>query len=149
MDLHVELARLADAYLLFLVTRDDSVVKAHLCVDFVRRRNTTQQIKLIQKLPQFVSYGIGPEAHLWEEYGVLDDDDGEVCITPFQFNVSYRNPGNPLETEFMRITIHKLIREDGVWKIGAIISPEEEKILLRLIATQQSDLSSGQLQSFV
>lgn len=149
MEQHAELTQLAEAYLLFLVTRDEVMVKSFLSIDFVRRRNTVQQLKLIQKLPHLVSYGLAPEVHLWAEYCLQDDDGGETSITPFQFNVSYRNPNNPLETEFMRITIHKLLMEDGMWKIDAIISPEEEKILLRLIASQQSDSSAGQLQSFV
>lgn len=137
-----ELGSLAEAYLTFLITRGDACLKTYLCLDFVRRRDTTEQLRLIQRLPHFKSYGIGPESHLWTNYPV-ERENGEDTISPFQFDVSYRNPNNPLETEFMRITINRLVRENGKWKIDSIITAEEMGILLNLIERSEARLGKA------
>ena len=136
------LTKLAEDYLVFLVSRDESVLKPHLCLDFPRRLNVTQQLKLIKQLPHFKGYGISPEAQLWEDYAVTIEN-GETLLSPFQFNINYKNPYNPLETELIRITLHKLVLEDGVWKIAAIVSDDEVIVLCNLSTARdgQSDTS--------
>lgn len=150
MDSQGSLTELAESYLLFLLSRDAGMLRSHLCLDFVRRRNVTQQLRLIGQLPQFKGYGISPEAQLWEDY-VVQEECGEAVITPFQFDICYKNPNNPLETEFIRITINRLILENGEWKIASIISGDEMRILTGLINQRNSEgrPSEEDLQSFI
>lgn len=144
------LTKLAESYLFFLIGRDAAVLRHHLCLDFVKRRDVTHQLRLIGQLPQFKGYGISPEAQLWEDY-VVQEECGEAVITPFQFDICYKNPNNPLETEFVRITINRLILENGEWKIASIISGDEMRILTGLINQRNSEgrPSEEDMQSFI
>lgn len=150
MDSRESLTKLAESYLLFLLSRDGGMLRAHLCLDFVKRRDVTQQLRLIGQLPHFKGYGISPETHLWKDY-VVQDDEGEEIITPFQFDIHYKNPNNPLETECIRVTINRLVKENNEWKIASIISQDEVQILTGLIKQHNpaGQPSEADLQSFI
>ena len=134
-----QLLAIAKGYLNFLLTRESQFIKSFLSLDFVERQKATEQLKLIQKLPK-LNYGLNPEAHLWEEYVVTDEENGNKIIEPFQFDIYYKNLMNPLETELMTVTLNSVIFEDRQWRIGSLISDDEERVLKNYIK-QISDTS--------
>lgn len=125
------LQKLATDYLRFLLSRHIEDIKSHLSLDFVKRRDAVKQLKLIRQLP-LLRYGINPEIQLWDDYHVTCEDH-EKWLTPFQFHVITKNIHNPLECDVITMTIHKLVFEDGVWKIASIITEEELPILANFI----------------
>lgn len=123
------LKRLAEAYLIFLITRDEIGLKGFLSLDFATRLKVTRQLKLIKSLPTSLDYGAGPEAHLWDEY-VTEEQEGRLVISPLQFDVSYRNVMNPLLTETMTVTVNAVVLEDNLWKIASVLSEPDHKLLI-------------------
>lgn len=124
-----QLSRLSEAYLRFLISRDESILKSFLSLDFQTRLKVSQQLKLIKTLPMALNYGISPEAHLWADY--VTEQSGEIVfLSPFQFDVSYRNLMNPLLGETMTVTVHSLVLEKGVWKIASVLSDPDHDLLL-------------------
>jgi hypothetical protein len=124
-----QLKRLAEAYLVFLITRDESGLRSFLSLDFMTRLRVTRQLRLIKSLQTVLDYGAGPEVHLWDEY-VVDEEDGRVVISPLQFDVSYRNVTNPLLTETMTVTVNAVVLEDGLWKIASVLSEPDHNLLV-------------------
>lgn len=124
-----QLSRLSEAYLRFLILRDEGVLRSFLSLDFQTRLKVSQQLRLIKTLPMGLSYGISPEAHLWEDY-VVEQNEGVLLLSPFQFDVSYRNLMNPLLGETMTVTIHALVFEKNDWKIASVLSEPDHNLLL-------------------
>lgn len=129
------LLTLAQDYLIFLLAREEEVMKKHLSLDFVKRRRVTHQLKLIKKLPH-LRYGLSPEVQLWEDYP-LQKEGKDFFIAPFQFHILCKNSNNPLQIEIMTVTLHKLILEKKVWKIAAVISEPEENLLEKISASAE------------
>jgi hypothetical protein len=128
-----QLNSLSESYLKFLIERNDQELKNFLSMDFAVRLKVTQQLKLIKTLPTALNYGINPEAHLWDEY-VTSTLDDIVMISPFQFDVSFRNINNPLISETMTVTIHALLLENGEWKIASLLSDDDHNLLINYAA---------------
>ena len=125
------LDKLANAYVKFIVHRDELIIKSFLSLDFVLRRKVTDHIKLIHNLPRLL-YGVGIEAHLFEDYKI-ETVDGQLRINPFQFDVCYSPHTDLFSIEKITITINGVFLEDNQWKIGSIISDDERVILLNVI----------------
>lgn len=128
-----QLKRFSEAYLKFLILRDEAGLKPFLSLDFQRRLRVSQQLRLIKTLPTALNYGISPEAHLWEDY-VIEQNEGALYLSPFQFDVSYRNLMNPLLGETMTVTVHSLVFENNDWKIASVLSEPDHALLLHYSA---------------
>lgn len=123
------LKRLVEAYLVFLITRDESVLKPFLSMDFVRRLNVSRQLKFIKTLPSLLDYGLTPEAHLWDEY-LTQNTGGLTRVSPLQFDVCYRNVMNPLQNETMTVTLNSVTLENGEWKIDSVLCEADYNMLI-------------------
>lgn len=133
MEKRESLKRLAETYLTFLIRRDLAVLRPFLSLDFVARQRAVTQLKMIRTLPPTLNYGIAPEAHLWREYVTADGEGGRE-ISPFQFDVSFRDAMNPLKTETMVVTVHKLRLENERWRVAAVLGDADEALLRRYAA---------------
>ena len=132
MAIHVEsLQNLSQKYLRFLIDRDISLLNGFLSLNFLKRKRATNQLKLILKLPQLI-YGFAPEAHIFTDY-VVSNDNSDLVISPFQFDVFYTHHTNVMEFEKTTITINKLILENKNWKIDSILNATDESLLANLI----------------
>lgn len=129
MVLKEHLKRLADAYLAFLITRDESGLKPFLSTDFMRRLNVSRQLKFIKTLPSLLDYGLMPETHLWDEY-LTQSLGGFVKISPLQFDVCYRNAMNPVQNETMTVTLNGVALENGEWKIDSVLCEADYNLLV-------------------
>lgn len=123
------LKRLVEAYLAFLITRDEAGLKPFLSTDFVRRLNVSRQLKFIKTLPSLLDYGLMPEAHLWDEY-LTKTVGGQARISPLQFDVCYRNAMNPLQSETMTVTLNAVVVENGEWKIDSVLCDADYNMLV-------------------
>lgn len=123
------LKQLVDAYLVFLITREEAGLKPFLSTDFVRRLNVSRQLKFIKTLPSLLDYGLTPEAHLWDEY-LAQEAGGGLRVSPLQFDVCYRNSMNPLQNETMTVTINAVILENGEWKIDSVLCEADYNMLV-------------------
>lgn len=126
-----QLKILAQAYLKYLIQRDESIIKAHLSLNFLTRQRATEQLRLIAGLPGLLN-GIDFEIHLFSDY-TTQNTSNLMEITPFQFEVSYTPITNLVDIEKITITLHKVIFENNQWKISSIISDDEEILLKNVI----------------
>lgn len=126
-----QLEELAKTYVHFLANNDTSHLKKYLSLDFVTRQKTMEHLKLIGDLPRFV-YGFGMEIHLFEEYATQDID-GDLIISPFQFDLMYSQQMNLTELEKATLTIHAVRLKDSQWRIEAIVSNAERDLLVGMI----------------
>lgn len=126
------LQKLAQSYLYFLMWQEENEIQKFLSLDFLRRLNVTNQIRLIKRLPRFL-YGFGLEACLQEKYA-LTQTGGEIFISPFQFDISKSlHVINFIESEKTTITLHSVVLEDRQWKFDAIVTPADVRVLQNLV----------------
>lgn len=130
------LKSLSDAYLKFLIHRDESVIKPFLSLNFLTRQKAFTQLRLIKNLPSIINYGFGPEASLWQDY-VLTKENNVTSLSPFQFEVHYRNGMNPLIAETMTITIQTLFLENQRWVIESVISEADHHLLINYLSDKK------------
>lgn len=126
-----KLEELARTYVNFLASSDPTLLRKYLSLDFVTRQRAMDHIKLIANLPRF-TYGFGMEIHLFADYTTTVTDD-KITISPFQFEISYSLHLNLIEVEKATLTVHAVSFVDGDWKIDAIVSIEEQKLLEDMI----------------
>ncbi len=126
-----KLEELARTYVNFLASGDATLLRKYLSLDFVTRQRAMDHIKLIGNLPRF-AYGFGMEIHLFADYTTTTTDD-KLTISPFQFEISYSLHLNLIEVEKATLTVHAVSYKDNEWKIDAIVSGDEQKLLEDMI----------------